>query len=409
MKILHTSDWHIGRTLYGRKRYEEFESFLNWMINTINQNNIDCLLVAGDVFDTSAPSNRAQELYYKFLYDVSLTCCKNIVIIAGNHDSPSFLNAPRYLLRVLNVHVIGDVTENPEDEIITIKNRDGSVSLVVCAVPYLRDREIRSVEAGESVEDKGRKLVEGIKLHYDKVYCLAEKIRKEAGDHIPLIALGHLFTSGGQTMNGDGVRELYVGSLAHVGSEVFNDGFDYVALGHLHLPQKVCGSEKIRYCGSPFPMGFGEAQQDKIVHIIEFSGRNPQVLSIDVPEFKRLEQIRGTLDTITAKILELSALQSDAWLEITYQGEEIISNLREQLETAVAGTAMEILLTRNNRIVDKVMSRINDEETLYDLKVEEVFERCLEVNKIPDEQRLELRSAYQETIASLDNDDVKAE
>jgi exonuclease SbcD len=392
MKILHTSDWHIGRTLYGRKRYEEFESFLNWLVQTINQNTIDCLLVAGDVFDTSTPSNRAQELYYKFLYDVSLTCCKNIVIIAGNHDSPSFLNAPRHLLRALRVHVIGDVTENQEDEIITIKNSDGSVSLVVCAVPYLRDRDIRSVEAGESVDDKGRKLIEGITLHYYNVYCLAEHIRKESGDQVPLVALGHLFTSGGQTTSGDGVRELYVGSLAHVGSEIFPDG-----------------SEKIRYCGSPLAMGFGEARQNKIVHIIEFTGRNPRVSSIDIPEFRRLEQIRGTLDNITAKISELSAVKSNAWLEITYLGEDIISNLREQLETAVAGTAMEILLTRNNRIIDKVMSRINDEETLYDLKVEEVFERRLDVNNIPDEQRLELRSAYLETIASLDDEDAKAE
>jgi exonuclease SbcD len=107
MKILHTSDWHIGRTLYGRKRYEEFEAFLTWLAETIQQNEIYALLVAGDVFDTSAPSNRAQELYYRFLCRVAASSCRHIVVVAGNHDSPSFLNAPNELLKALDVHVVG--------------------------------------------------------------------------------------------------------------------------------------------------------------------------------------------------------------------------------------------------------------------------------------------------------------
>ena len=107
MRILHTSDWHIGRTLYGRKRYEEFEAFLTWLAETIQENAIDALLVAGDVFDTSAPSNRAQELYYRFLCRVATSSCRHVIVVAGNHDSPSFLNAPKELLKALNVHVVG--------------------------------------------------------------------------------------------------------------------------------------------------------------------------------------------------------------------------------------------------------------------------------------------------------------
>jgi exonuclease SbcD len=113
MKILHTSDWHIGRSLYGRKRYDEFSAFLDWLAEFIQTENIDALLVAGDIFDTSMPSNRAQELYYRFLCKVSASCCRHIVVIAGNHDSPSFLNAPKELLRALNVHVVGSITQNP--------------------------------------------------------------------------------------------------------------------------------------------------------------------------------------------------------------------------------------------------------------------------------------------------------
>ena len=120
MRILHTSDWHLGRPLYGRKRYQEFETFLDWLAATIDHEKVDVLLVAGDIFDTSTPGNRAQELYYRFLCRVAGSCCGHVVIIAGNHDSPSFLNAPRELLRALNVHVIGAMTENPEDEVIPI-------------------------------------------------------------------------------------------------------------------------------------------------------------------------------------------------------------------------------------------------------------------------------------------------
>ena len=146
MRLLHTSDWHIGRTLYGRKRYAEFEAFLNWLAETIQQHEVDALLVAGDIFDTSAPSNRAQELYYRFLCRVAASNCRHVVVIAGNHDSPSFLNAPKELLRALDVHVIGSACENPADEVLVFADAQGAPELIVCAVPYLRDRDIRVAE-----------------------------------------------------------------------------------------------------------------------------------------------------------------------------------------------------------------------------------------------------------------------
>ena len=120
MKILHTSDWHIGRNLYGRKRYEEFEAFLAWMVETIEREKIDVLLVAGDIFDTTTPSNRAQGLYYRFLNRVAASACRHVVVTAGNHDSPSFLDAPKELLEALNVHVIGSVAENLEEEVLVL-------------------------------------------------------------------------------------------------------------------------------------------------------------------------------------------------------------------------------------------------------------------------------------------------
>lgn len=414
MKILHTSDWHIGRTLYGRKRYEEFEAFLTWLTETIQQNEIDALLVAGDVFDTSAPSNRAQELYYRFLCRVAASPCRHVVVIAGNHDSPSFLNAPKELLKALDVHVIGSSSEALEDEVLVLRNEHGDPELIVCAVPYLRDRDIRVAEAGESVEDKERKLIDGIRTHYAAVAALAEQKREELGVDIPIVAMGHLFTAGGQTVDGDGVRELYVGSLAHVTAGIFPACFDYLALGHLHIPQKVNGSEIIRYCGSPLPMGFGEAKQQKSVCQVVFDQEEghsaaASIQLIDVPVFQRLERVKGDWDGISGRMLELSATDSQGWLEVIYEGDEIMGDLRERLEAAISGTRMEILRIKNNRIIDRVLGLIHEEETLDDLNVNDVFERCLAAHDVPAEQRPELLRAYQEAVSSLYEDDAQAE
>ncbi len=409
MKLLHTSDWHIGRTLYGRKRYEEYEAFLNWLAGTIQQNEIDALLVAGDVFDTSAPSNRAQELYYRFLCRVATSSCRHIVVVAGNHDSPSFLNAPKELLKALDVHVIGSASEAPEDEVIVLYNEQDAPELIVCAVPYLRDRDIRVAEAGESIEDKERKLIDGIHTHYDAVAALSEQKRKEFGADIPIVAMGHLFTAGGQTVDDDGVRELYVGSLAHVPAGIFPASFDYVALGHLHVPQKVDGLETVRYSGSPLPMGFGEAKQQKSVCQVGFHSTAATVQLIDVPVFQKLERVKGDWDGISSRILELSATGSQGWLEVIYEGDEVIGDLRERLEDAISGTQLEILRIKNNRIIDRVLGQIHEEETIDDLNVNDVFERCLAVHEVPEDQRPELLRAYQDTISSLFEDDSQVE
>ena len=414
MRVLHTSDWHLGRTLYGRKRYEEFESFLTWLAEMIQQNGIDALLVAGDVFDTSAPSNRAQELYYRFLCRVAASSCRHVVVVAGNHDSPSFLNAPKELLKALDVHVVGSSTESLEDEVLVLRNEQDIPELIVCAVPYLRDRDIRVAEVGESVEAKERKIIDGIRTHYAAVAALAKQKRDELEVDIPIVAMGHLFTAGGQTVDGDGVRELYVGSLAHVTAGIFPTSFDYLALGHLHVPQAVNGSETIRYSGSPLPMGFGEAKQQKSVCQVVFDQGEDHITTasvqlIDVPVFQRLERVEGDWDSISSRILELSATDSQGWLEVIYEGDDVIGDLRERLEAVITGTQMEILRIKNNRIIDRVLGQIHEEETLDDLNVNDVFERCLAVHEVPEDQRPELLRAYQETVSSLYEDDEQAE
>ncbi|WP_027362841.1 exonuclease SbcCD subunit D C-terminal domain-containing protein [Desulfospira joergensenii] len=415
MKILHTSDWHLGRSLYGRKRYDEFSSFLDWLSTTIQDEKIDVLLIAGDIFDTGTPGNRAQELYYRFLCRVSDSFCRHILVISGNHDSPSFLNAPRELLRALKVYVVGSITEHPEDEVIVLKDEKNLPQAIVCAVPYLRDRDIRIVEPGETIEDKNRKLVRGIQEHYAEVAAIAEKKRKallqqsnikNPQSQIPIIAMGHLFTAGGETVDGDGVRELYVGSLAHVGKEVFPLSIDYLALGHLHVPQRVGGAEHIRYSGSPIPMGYGEAGQTKKVVTIEFNGAAPLIQELRIPCFQPLERIVGSLDDILSKIERLKTEKSTAWLEIEYTGAKIVGDLRETLEEALADSVMEIRRIKNKRLTDRVIHAIQENQTLDDLDVNDVFERCLDAFDVPDEDRVELTGSYKEIVKDLLEEDV---
>lgn len=411
MKILHTSDWHLGRSLYGRKRYEEFSAFLDWLVQTVEDEKIDALLIAGDVFDTSTPSNRAQELYYRFLCRVSASCCRHVVVVAGNHDSPSFLNAPKELLRTLHVHVIGSMTEAVADELLVLYQSD-KPEAIICAVPYLRDKDIRTAEPGESIDDKNAKLVEGLKKHYADVCALAEKKRNEfidAGhDVIPIVAMGHLFTAGGKTVDGDGVRELYVGSLAHIELDVFPSTIDYFALGHLHVSQAVGNTPNIRYCGSPIPMGYGEAAREKKVIRIEFNGITPDIQELPVPSFQQLLRIVGSWEEICAKVEELKTKESTAWLEIEYTGSEVIGNLRDLLDDILADSAMEIRRIKNRQVMDRVIGMAVEGETLDDLNEIDVFTRCLDAFEVPDGDREELMASYREIIKSRQEEDARA-
>ncbi len=404
MKVLHTSDWHLGRTLYGQKRYEEFEAFLAWLVATITEQGVDVLLVAGDVFDTSTPSNRAQALYYQFLYDVSQTCCRHIVIIAGNHDSPSFLSAPKALLAALHVHVVGAVSDDLSDEVIVLHNPT-QPEAIVCAVPYLRDRDLRTMEAGEGLDDKNQKMIAGLKKHYAQVCAIAENqqatLSQQGFANIPIIAMGHLFTAGGQTIDGDGVRELYVGTLAHVGRETFPPSIDYLALGHLHVPQQVGGAEHLRYSGSPIAMGYGEAKQNKQVVLVDFIEKNPHISTIAVPKFQELLRVTGTLEHILDTLQTLRFAHSQAWLEIEYTGEKIVSDLRQLLEEAVDNTDMRILRIKNKRLIDRVTGIMVDDEGLDDLNPEEVFVRYLDTYDITAEERPALLATYHEVMQSL--------
>lgn len=416
LKVLHTSDWHLGRSLYGQRRYPEFDALLAWMLGAMREHRIDVLLIAGDVFDTTTPSNRAMQQYYRFLRQAADTGCQHVVIIGGNHDSPTLLDAPRDILKLLNVHVVGAKTDNPADEVLRLDDGDGRPLLLVCAVPYLRDRDIRTAEAGETIDDKEQKLLNGIKSHYQAVTDAAGQQREALQAHyetdIPLIGMGHLWASGARTVEGDGVRDLYVGSLAHVSADIFPATLDYVALGHLHVPQTVGGHSHIRYSGSPLPMGFGEALQQKSVCVIDFDGRKSALSQLEIPCFQRLRQLSGSVATLQTELQALLTDGESTWVEIIYTGDDIVPDLREKLLEALADDTeglITLLRVKNQRISAQTLHAQDSEQTLDDLSPQDVFERCLDAHEVPAEQRPELLHLYQDIMQKIQETDTRAQ
>ena len=505
LTLLHTSDWHLGRRLYGKPRYDEFKQFLDWQLQTLREQKVDVLLIAGDIFDTTTPSNQAQNLYYDFLSQVCHTDCRHVIIIAGNHDSASFLEAPKQLLKAFNIHIIGSMSDTPTDEVITLSDKAGQPELIVMAVPYLRDRDVRTVGHGERLDDKERKLAQGIKAHYAQIADIAiaqqAQLKAKYKRSIPIVATGHLFTVGGQTMEGDGVRDLYVGSLGSIGAEIFHPQIDYVALGHLHIPQAVGGQPHIRYAGSPIAMGFGESRQQKQVHLLRFDA-NPDLLSqplqtltiqkkplvsaptpvkkrkmvshasmdlfadealpepsmlgainaeaginaevdaqttyeagydtpsahlsgqpngqvigqpynlaklsdttllqsLPVPVFQSIQTLKGDWQTIKTSLHSLKKSQQSVWLEVVYDGQEVVGDLSEKIAELVKGSRLEVLRIKNQQKRDQVMQSQRMDESLEELNPTQVFERCLIAHQVLEEQKPILWSRYTEVLESL--------
>ena len=410
MKILHTADWHIGLHLHTRKRYQEFEQFFEWLVEKIAAESFEVLLIAGDIFDTTTPSNYAQELYNNFLAKISKTACRHVVVTGGNHDSPSLLNAQRNVFKLLQIHVIGSAEESPKDEVLLLNDSKGNPELIVCAVPYLRDRDIRKSEPGETLEEKGKKLIEGVRLHYEEVCEEAERLRESLGHWVPIVAMGHLFTAGGKTTDGDGVRDLYVGSLGHIHAEIFPSCIDYLALGHLHAPQKVGGNDIMRYSGSPLPISFTEADHDKEVVCIEFLDKQIKVEGLKIPRFQELKRIRGNWEFIFDEIAKEKERGSKAFLEIVYTGGEFIDPKQSgELERCVEGSSLEILKINNERKRDRIIAEGENSASLDDLQPIDVFKSILETEQILETDRSELIARFLEMVSEVAEEDFNRE
>lgn len=407
LRVLHTSDWHLGKRLYHQSRYDEFANFLDWLLDTINKNQVDILLVAGDIFDTMNPSNRAQELYYQFLASINQSCCQHVVIIAGNHDSPSLLEAPKTILQSLNIQVIGAVSDNPQDELLVLYNQQQPIAIVL-AVPYLRDKDVRTSGFADNNSHKEQQTTQGIAKHYQKLANLAKDTQKKLQSTyqttIPVIAMGHLFVTGCHTSSSDdGMRELYVGTLGQISASIFDDCFDYVALGHIHAPQQVGTHLHIRYSGSPIAMGFGEASKAKQVLIVDFNKSTPTIYPVSVPVFQQLMRITGDWQTIEHTLATLIVQQQSIWVEIIYTGKSLEPNLVSNIYQLLSNTQIQALNIQNKTLYQQSLGQTHLGDELKHLSATDVFERLLAQNAIDGQEKTDLQAAHQTLLSQLYN------
>lgn len=399
MKILHTSDWHIGKRLKGRDLKEDHALFFDWLLTKIEKENIEVLIVAGDIFDVAHPSNDAMKQYYKVLLEITKTSCQHVLIVGGNHDSVHTLNAPKEILKLLNVLVIGGVPEDIEDEVIVIDDQ-----LVVCAVPFLRDKDVKRSIVGETYEDRIEAVKQGINNHYSQ---LADLVKPYKEKKLPIIATGHLYVQNANLS--DSERDIQVGNLAGVEALSFPDVFDYVALGHVHIPQKITGAEHIRYSGSPIPLSFKERADNKMVVVLDTDKKNiSDVEKIAVPKFRNLNLVRGTFEEIVIKI---NAMTNDRdlkdWVEINVEEAFYDPSLSDQLSAFV----QEIKHVEILKYTIQYKNKVEGANELYlgvdltDLDPKDVFEKRLEGDQVEDKD--DLMQTYGELLDWMQNKEIE--
>ena len=376
MKILHTADWHLGHRLHEQSQVEEQTLFLNWLENYITNEKVDVLLLSGDIFETGAPSNQSLELYYNFLIKLKATSCKSVIITGGNHDSPGTLNAPKHLLNALSIKVVGKATEIIDDEVFEI-DINGE-KLIIAAVPYLRDGDIRRAVAGESFDDLSNKYKAALINHYHASAKHCERINSSKA---PVIAMGHLFATGGTVS--DSEQNIYVGTLGHIGAQDFPTYFDYIALGHLHKPQIIGGNDKIRYSGSPNILSFSEINYDKKIILLTTSDNKITNIKEEiVPRFRAFYKIQGTIEACINQFPNIlsNTYQLTPWAEIVL--DEMHNVNTDQLKKAAKEYAFEIIKTtlKTQRRIKGIDELLAEAKSIKELLPTEVFKlKCEEI------------------------------
>ena len=290
MKILHTADWHIGQRLHERQRTDEHEKFLDWLLNTIQEHQVELLLVSGDIFDTALPSSESTNLYYRFLYRLFSETDAYTVITAGNHDSPRHLEAPREFLEMGRIYVVG-TADDPAKCVVTLPREEPRVA--VAAVPFLSESDLRHLSY-ETEVDRNERYRERFKAFYADCVSLMPA-------ELPKILMGHLFVQGAQV--GDSERNVQIGGATATHVSDFPEKVSYVALGHLHRPQTIKGTGyPVRYSGSPIPLRFNEASYRKKVYLLELAGDGALIRDgeIEIPIFKELCTVEGDEASVTS-------------------------------------------------------------------------------------------------------------
>lgn len=401
MRILHTSDWHLGQHFMGKSREAEHQAFCSWLIEQVREQAVDAVIIAGDIFDTGAPPSYAREQYNRFIVELRDTGAR-LVVLGGNHDSVAMLEESRDLLACLDTQVIAAVGTDLERQLLVLPQRDGQPGAILCAIPFIRPRDVLTSQAGQSAQDKQLALQQAIQAHYRELFERAEAQRETLGRHLPIIATGHLTTVGASAS--ESVREIYVGTLEAFPTSAF-PAADYIALGHIHRPQKVGGLEHIRYSGSPIALSFDEATQGKEVLLVDLNDRGLRsVTALPVPRFQPLKSVSGSLAELPAELARVAregSAEQPVWLEVMVHTDDYLTDIQLRVEKLCEELPVIVLRTRRERGTAQAALFSEAKETLDELSPEDVFRQRLDAEELDAPLRERLTGLYRQVVADL--------
>ncbi|TYQ21605.1 UNVERIFIED_ORG: exodeoxyribonuclease I subunit D [Zoogloea ramigera] len=349
MRLLHTSDWHLGQSLHNFERHYEHQRFLDWLLDTIVAERADALLIAGDIFDNANPSSASQKQLYRFLQRAKERMPHlNLVVVGGNHDSPGRLEAPGPLLEAHGTRVIGAVQRHADGAIdlealvLPLTGADGAVQAWCLAVPFLRPGDVpRKAADAETADSAADPYLAGIALLYKQALDLA-LTKRQPGQAI--VAMGHCHMVDGQ-MSADSERRIVIGGTEMLPAGIFDPAIAYAALGHLHLAQAVGKQHHIRYCGSPIPLSFAEVGYQHQVLRIDLDGDAVrEIAPIAIPRAVQLLRVPAKPALIGQVLEELAALdvpdaptEEQPFLEVRVRLDAPEPGLRARIEAALDG------------------------------------------------------------------------
>ena len=400
MRIIHTADWHLGQFFYTKSRAAEHQAFLDWLLEQAEAQLADAIIVAGDIFDTGSPPSYARELYNRFIVKLQPTGCQ-LIVLGGNHDSVAMLNESRELLACLNTRVIAAAGDDINEQVLLLNQRNGEPGALLCAVPFLRPRDILHSQSGQSGREKQLSLLEAIAGHYQQCWQEALARREALGLPLPIIATGHLTTLG--VTKSDAVRDIYIGTLDAFPADAFPPA-DYIALGHIHRAQRIANSEHIRYSGSPIPLSFDELGKEKSVFRVDFAaGKLSSVTPLAIPAFQPMQMIKGSLAEIEQQLAALEPHPSGrpVWLDIEIVTDTWLSDLQRHIQQLTEALPVEVILLRRSREQREKNLARQQNETLSELSVEEVFARRLALEEEAPERLARAGALFAQTLEAV--------
>ncbi|MCK9622828.1 MAG: exonuclease SbcCD subunit D C-terminal domain-containing protein [Methylobacter sp.] len=429
LRIFHTADWHLGHHLHGVSRQLEHQRFLDWLLDELHSKQADALIVAGDIFDSANPSSAAQSQLYEFLVKAKTRLPNlGIVLVGGNHDSASRLDAPSPILNALGVIVVGGLSRGDQGNIdwerllVPLTNAAGEIKAWCGAMPFLRNADLpATARDGESVangmepmrpgEQGNDPLISGMKTLYAELFM---QLQQKAGNAESLILTGHCYMVNG-AVSELSERKILGGNQHALPVELFPDDIAYVALGHLHLAQKVGANEHIRYSGSPIPLSFDESDYPhQVIQVDVKAGQPVETVAVKIPRSVQLLRIPNgkdfavlpeVVDQLQSLTLEDLPIEQRPLLELRIRLEKPEPGLRQQIEEVIAKLPVRLLkISTAYSGSEKSLADLKIEERLEELHPLDVFQRCYQ-NKYDKEAPETMNALFNELFESLQGTD----